>query len=324
MPFAFQQYYTFRNSQNIKYGSTLLSEELDGNLQSLLDWGFLNINGFTTVQSGLGSYYINSPNRLRHVTDPRFTTGRVWRTYRKNLVWESGCGGTVEPISISGVYVNGVLKTRTDATYGHYINYREGLIVFNSGIPTGTVVEMNYSFKNVWIDTYDSIVNQEMQFDTFGSSNSLSQTGSGEYYPLSVSQVQLPAIGVEIVPVRSFTPYELGGGQWIENKVLFHIFTENDADANRLIDIVSYQSDLRFFLYNSNLIAQSGSFPLTPSGDRVVNPLMYPQLVRELGIGFRWKQAQFVNMRVEDKVKFATNLYGAIVSSDIYLDFQEL
>lgn len=323
MPFAFQQYYTLRNSSNIKYGSVLLSEELDSNIQSLLDWGLLNINGFTSIQSGLAPSYFNSPNRLRPVSDPNFTTGKVWQTYRKNLVWESGCGGTVEPISISGVYVNGVLKTRTDATYGHYINYRDGLVVFNSGIPTSTVVEMNYSFKNVWIDTYDSMVNQEMQFNTLDG-NSFGSTSGGAYFPLSQSRVQLPAIGIEIVPTRQFKPYELGGGQWIENKVLFHIFTETDADANRLIDLVSYQSDLRFFLYNSNTMAASGAFPLTPSGDRVANPLMYPQLVRESGVGFRWKLAQFIDMQVDDKVKFATNLYGAIVSTDIHVDFQEL
>jgi hypothetical protein len=325
MAFDFQQYYTFRASSQYKYGSVLLSEELDSNLTSFFNWALLNVNGFTNVQSGLNPAYGGAPNRLYLVTDPGLTTGRVWQTYRKNLVWETGTGATLEPISISGVYVNGVLKTRTDPIYSHYINYRDGLVVFDSGIPTGTRVEMNYSFKNVWIDTNDSIVNQEMQFESWNVENShWSSASSGEYYPLAVSRVQLPAIGIEVVPSRTFSPYEIGGGQWVKNKVLIHIYAERDADANRLIDLVSYQSDLRFFLYNSNTIAASGKFPLNANGDRVTGALMYPQLVRESGIGFRWKQAQILDMQVVDKVKFSTNLYGAILSTDIYVDFQEL
>lgn len=318
-----QQYTSFRGVPS--YGSSMLSEELESNLISFLDWSFLGINGFTTVNSGLAPSYGGSPNRLRMVDDPNYTSGKVWQTYRKNLVYETGTEGTAQPINISGVYINGVLRTRNNLVNPFHINYKDGQVIFSGALPTGTIVEMNYSFKNVWIDSNDSLVSQEIQYNsTHPEDPHFSSSSSGSWYPIAMSRVQLPAIGIEVIPARSFKPYQLGGGQWIENKVLFHVFTENDADCNRLIDIISYQSDLRFFLYNSNWIAQSGAFPLDASGDRVANPLMYPALVEMSGVGFRWRQTQFNNMQVADKIKFNQNLYGAILSSTIHTDFQEL
>lgn len=291
----------FRGSSTYSYGSTLLAEELETNLITFFDWGLLGVSGYTNLQSGVAD------TRLYVLSDPNYSLGQVWGGRRKNWVWETGVGA----INISGVYISGIRHTT-----GYFVNYREGTVTFAYPLATGAVVEVNRSEKNVWIDSYDETVNQEIQF----GNNQFPPLGSGQYFPLSRSRVQLPAIGLELVASRSFRPYQIGGGQWVQNKVRFNILTETDADDNRLIDLVSYQSDLRIILFSSNAISASGAWPLTASGDRVNNPLMYPQLVEQ----FPYRQAQLTNMRVADKVKYSTNLYGAVIETDIVVDMQQL
>ena len=52
---------------------------------------------------------------------------------------------------ISGVYVDGAFKPSTiTGTYAHHVDYFDGRVVFDTAIPTGSVVQAEFSYK--WIN----------------------------------------------------------------------------------------------------------------------------------------------------------------------------
>ena len=76
-------YTTFNNVESI--GNKLVLEQLEDNLKSFLDWGFLNIGGFVNVNIPTTGINSNSLHTLKQTNDPGFVAGRVWQTTHKLL-----------------------------------------------------------------------------------------------------------------------------------------------------------------------------------------------------------------------------------------------
>ena len=116
------------------------------------------------------------------------------------------------PIDISGVYINSTLKGTGDATYGHHYNYPLGRVVFDTAISSTSTVQLEYSYRNV--QTY--IADQapwwdELQYNSMRVDDStFSQISSGNWGILANHRVQMPAVVIEVVPRRTYQPYELG------------------------------------------------------------------------------------------------------------------
>lgn len=128
-------------------------------------------------------------SRLRLVDDPRYTNGQVWATFHPNLVWESG--------SISGVYVGNTLyPPTTTGTYAHHVDYPNGVVRFDMAIPTGSVVDLPYSYKYVTVTQADGLPwFEELQSRT--RSDGDFAVGSGQYEILPENRLALPIIGIE-------------------------------------------------------------------------------------------------------------------------------
>src|SRR4051812_17342520 len=92
------------------YGSYLLTEQIEGNLTSWLNWGLLSIGAFENITKGEQAVYTGDRSRLRPANDPRITstvnTSKVWQAHRPDWCWETGVNYATQPIDISGVWIN--------------------------------------------------------------------------------------------------------------------------------------------------------------------------------------------------------------------------
>lgn len=304
---------TFKGIDNIIEAT--LNNEIQDNLIEYFDWNLLQKANYFNINLNEQSYSGDDYSLLRQTNNPTFLDGEAWDGFRKNWVWQSGISvdgyeppivGSNESIpGISGVYVDdNFYPSDTTGEYAHNVDYFNGRIVFDNPIPTGSKVQAEYSYKYINI-VYAASVPwiREFYFNTLDLSNRSSIDIPPE------KQIQLPAIAIEIVPKRTFKPYQMGCGQFIYTDVLFHCIAEDDMTRNKLIDIISLQNDSIIEMFDSNSIAKSGDFPLNNFGYPVSGALTYPELIlKHLGNSLVLRD---MNVQVIDMVN--SNLHAGVV-----------
>jgi len=309
-------------------GENLLINQMESTLKTYLDWGLLSVGGWTNITTPTSGTYGGTFDTLRLVSDPAYTDGQVWESARKDWVWETGMNysgalsdGTatgVEPITITGVSVGGTTYGTGDATYGHHYNYPLGRVVFDTAVSTSSTVKAEYSYRNVQV----YIADQAPWWDEF-QQNSLrvddptySVAGSGNWSILSNNRVQLPAIIVEAVPRRTFTPYQMGDtSQFVYQDVLFHIIADTRWWRNNLVDIISFQKDTTIMMYDNNTVAQSGAYPLDYRGMLVDSSKTYPCLAND----YPYKSMRLFNAIVTEMNTINSRLYQGTIRATFEL-----
>ena len=312
---------TFQHVSQV--GDTLLNCELESNLKSYLDWGMLGIGGWFNVNIPTSGAWGGTFDQLRVVDDPSYTLGQVWETPRKDWVWETGVAYTGgSPIDISGVYVNSTLKGTGDATYGHHYNYPLGRVVFDTAIPTTSTVKLEYSYRNV--QTY--IADQapwwdELQYNSMRvDDTTFSQISSGNWSILANHRVQMPAVVIEVVPRRTYQPYELGSSSnFVTQDVLFHIVAESRWWRNQLVDIISIQKDNTLMLYDSDKLADAAAFPLDYRGMVVDASNNYSGIVNNAA--YQYTSARIIDMGVTEMESYNSRLYEGTVRASFEVIF---
>lgn len=294
-----------------------LNNELQDNIIEFLDWSLLEKGNYMNVTIGENSPDSVDYSRLNISPSPTYPSGKVWEGFRKNWVWQSGVSYSPPPIvgpsraipGISGVYVNGTFHpSSTGGTYAHKVDYYNGRVIFNNPIPTGSVVQAEYSYKYINVVYANSLPwLAEVQYSSLepvgGSLN------KAKYDLPAEARMQLPAIAVEIVPRRNMRGYQLGGGQFVETDALFHCLAEDEYTRNKLVDIISLQNDKTIYMFNSNHIAASGAFPLDYMGFPVSGALRYPDLIHSYARG----SLRFKNSSVQDMKLINSNFFAGIV-----------
>ena len=305
-------------------GDSLLGNQLEHGIIAFFQWGLLGIGGFFNNEDGTNAYGYN-PAQLRASEDANFTTetgkSKVWEGRRLDWVWESGVGyANGSPIGISGVTVGGTYyPIETAGNYSHYIDYPLGRVVFGSGIPTTTTVKCNHSSRWASFTTADAewfkrILTNSNRDQGFGIS------GSGERAWGGGGRVELPAVAVECVPMRVFQPLQLGGGQILRQDVTFTVIAETVWERNNLIDLITFQSDKTFYIYDLNQVLENDDFPLDYRGMKVNNN-QYPDLV---GGAYRYKKCRLENMRTQETGIINNYLFGGVVRATIYVEMADL
>lgn len=150
---------------------------------------------------------------------------------------------------------------------------------------------------------------REIQTDSNEPTSDFYEKDKGDWNIPPEARLQLPAIAVEIVPSRTFKGYQLGGGQWVYTDVLFHCIAESDSVRNKLVDIVSLQSDKTIFLMDSNSIASNNDYPLDYRGVPVSGALRYPDLL-ENNTG---RKIRLTESSVQNMTAISSNIYGGVV-----------
>jgi hypothetical protein len=314
---ACEPYTKFNKVSHI--GNTLLSSEIENNMKWFLDWAFLGIGGWSNVTMPTSGAFGGTFDTLRLVNDPSYSNGQVWEGARKDWVWETGSAyEDHDPIQISGVYVNGVLKGTGDATYGHHYNYPLGRVVFDSPISTSDTVKVEYSYRNVQVYVADEAPWwDELQYNSLRVDDTYySSTGSGSWGILANHRVQMPAIVLETVPRRRFKPYQLGDtSQFVQQDIVFHIVGENRWWRNQLVDILSYQIDSQLWLFKTDTLIGSGAYPLDYRGMKVSSPLNYDDVVNTPQ--YRYLLARMTNMSITEMESYDARLHEGTVRATL-------
>lgn len=319
------------------YGDSLSTQQLESNLISFLDWGFLNIGAFQNVYRANADYYESEnlsqylltedgeqllnfqpsgvigltayaglPAVLRPVTDPNFVDGTVFEGFRQNWVWESGIDYATQPISISGVYVdNAFMPNGTSGQYAFNINYPAGRVVFSTPITGDPNVSCEYSFKHVRVDLADSPWFQKIQLDSYRVDDpNFALVGSGDWNILSQNRVQLPAIVVDPSSKIKRIPFAVGDYTMIHKQdVEFDIFSETDYDRKQIHDILINQNEVVIKGFDRDILAASGNYPLNPYGYLNPGAQNYKQIVNS-GL-YQWKtNIQFDSLRSQEVESF--------------------
>ena len=300
-------------------GNTLLSSEIENNMKWFLDWAFLGIGGWSNVTMPTSGAFGGTFDTLRLVNDPSYSNGQVWEGARKDWVWETGSSYEGhDPIQISGVYVNGVLKGTGDATYGHHYNYPLGRVVFDNPISTSDTVKVEYSYRNVQVYVADEAPWwDELQYNSLRVDDAYySSTGSGSWGILANHRVQMPAIVLETVPRRRFKPYQLGDtSQFVQQDIVFHIVGENRWWRNQLVDILSYQIDSQVWLFKTDTLIESGAYPLDYRGMKVASPLNYNNVVNTPQ--YRYLLARMTDMSITEMESYDARLHEGTVRATL-------
>lgn len=302
-----------------KLGDSTLVNDIKENLISFFDWGLLNKENYINVEIPSSGYYGGDEHRLRPVTDPRYTDGQVWEGFRSNWVWESGIAGDTPPLvstdnanpGVSGVYVNSTFYPVTETgTYAHHINHPLGRVVFDTAISTTGVVECEYSYKYVNVTQSNGLPwfkeiharSERVESDQF-------LTSSGDWSQLSQNRLQLPAIGIEVTNSRSFKGYQLGGGSFVYTDVLLHCVAEDPYMRDNLLDVVSYQNEKTFQMYDLNNIADADAFPLDHNGIPASGALRF----EELATTYPFKSLRIFDCKFDSVYALGPNLFVGTV-----------
>lgn len=300
----------------------MLNQSLNYSVRAFYNWGLLGIGAFWNVNIPTSGVYGGDFSRLRPVNDPYYDFGQVWETPRTNWVYESGVNYSVQPISISGVWVNGSFYGSGDSTYSHNLDYVLGRIIFDNPVDSSNTIQMNYSFKWVSFHEADSEWFKEIMYDTMRvDAPDMFSVGSGSYEILSRSRVQLPAIIVENIPKRNYKPLQLGGGQTIYQDLAFNIITETKADRDKLLDIIGNQNNISIGILDYTNILNSGVFPL--NGDNAINQNGLPYTYFLTNNTFYSKKARFIDTSFIN-IGTVAGLYVAIVKTTCEIDMPEI
>ena len=305
-------YDNFRAISNIQ--DSQISEQLNMNLINFFDWGFINKGAYFNVTLPTSGEFGGDYSRLRLVDEPNYTLGQVWEGYRKDWVWQSGISQGTPPIQVSGVYVDSTFQPSSGVgTYAHHVNYPLGRIVFDTAIPTGSVVQAEFSPKWIQISNLREVpLLKEVQYnaDRIDFSQFL-QVSSGDWSALSQTRMQLPTIAIEINANRTYEPIALGtSAQYAMTDVTFHILGQDDWSTSKIADIVSYQNDKKIYLFDVDKLADEDVKLLNVNGSITSGTLTYPDLVKPSGDGgYRNNSCRFSNARLTNAQWLHDNLH---------------
>lgn len=297
-------------------GSTQLLNELQNNYKSFLDWGFLNIGAFTNVSIPTTNINNFDLHILKPTKDNNRTDNTVWQSARKDWVYESGVSyNAVSPLQISGITINSTFYPGPtgNATIGYKINYPEGKIVFNKPLPSSTLVQAEYSYKNIQVYKIDEFpLWKELQYRSLENKQGLSLSDKGDFSIGSEHRVQLPCVIIEPVARSINKPFRLGDKSLIiEQDILLHILSDHTFDKNNILDILRLQEDREIWLYNTNSVIKSGIYPLKYDGSKNINGQNYNIIVNN--DNYRWLKCRMNKVELSDISFNNIRLYGGVV-----------
>jgi hypothetical protein len=287
-----------------------LSNVLLDNFIYFYDWGFLDRGSFYNINIPQSGIYGGDRHKLRSADDPNYASGQVWEGYRKNWVWETGVSATTQqPTQISGVFIDGTFRATGNVEEPYYIDYINGKVVFDSAIDTSSEVQLEYSHKWVEVVPAEGVpFFRQIQQSSFRTEEDFQVSNSGGWAQLGETRVQLPAIAIEINPPKSLEGFQLGGGQYVNNDVIFYVMTENHWECSNLIDTILYQNDRTIHLFDPTAIAISGTFPFNYRNELNENALpsgMYPELIDN----FFYRRCWISDSKGNDITQLSPDLY---------------
>lgn len=208
-----------------------------------------------------GEAYQNQTGVLNYYSDARFPSSyRCFGSLYKQWVFDSSITGAIVP---SGVYVNGVFKTRNNGLIIDYINGR--VLSTGTGIPTGASVTGSFAVKD-----YNIYLTNENEEDLIIENNNLS---ANKKFPWTGKYVQpydqaIPAIYL-ITEGFHNTPFAMGGEDESRSHFKAVVFSDSTYSLDGVLSIFADTSQKVFKLQDFS------SYPINEYGDVKSYPYLY-------------------------------------------------
>lgn len=287
-----------------KINEYFLGTQLEHNLQRFLEWGFVNIGGFTNItRSVMDLGGSNASNLKNNNNDPSFPPNTVWETNKKQWIHESGIFyKDFSPINISGVYINGSFLPSPSGSgnYGYRLDYDNGRVIFNSGIPSNSNVQMDYSFHNIQIYRGQDCLDEWriLQENTLNPSEKVNP----------VTRIQMPCIIIEQASPSNFKPYELGSFRyWANQDIMLHIYSNNYVEKNNIVDIIKLQQEKLLLLFDLNKVIKNNVGPFNYNKSLNPNRKNYQYLVNDPL--YFWRPSYIKNVAVMNQDSLNSDIF---------------
>jgi hypothetical protein len=287
------------------------------NLKSWIRYGLLELGAYTAAKFNLPTSGLTI---LKRTYDDRSGgSGKVFEGMGPSWVWEtdvSAVQGNQPIFQVSGVYVNNTFypTASTTGTYSHYVDYRNGRVVFNNALPSTDVVKCEYVFNNIDVFSTNSrqwkTITHEYE-KQFNSLDGLSPSGMAAI--LKQNRVWLPSVVVDLQHITS-EPLQLGGGEIAKAEVAYHIFADTAFSAYKLCNILGNEESKVLTLYDIN----KSPFPYNYNGSLASGAITYPNL-SDRGSQYFWTYAQ-IEQATAIPYNSVTNVFRSETNHTISID----
>jgi hypothetical protein len=115
-------------------------------------------------------------------------------------------------------------------------------------------------------------------------------------------------MAVDVMPPSKFHGFQLGGGQYVYQDVVFYVLAEHHWQVGNLIDIVAAQNDRTIHLFNPDSAGKSGCLPLNYRNELTSHALAsgrYPDLISN----FLYRTSFIHETRSQDITQLSPDLY---------------
>lgn len=297
------------------------STQVEQNVLDFFRWAFLEAGGFSNVAvASPGTPDPYGLSDLFPVQKGGVADGRVWQARKPDWVWETGLENPATPAVCGGVYVNGVYHPTASTTgaYAHHLDFPGGRVVFDSPVPTASLVQAAYAYR--WVGMFDASVPwfRPVVLDGFLTEEANRDKG-GVLSVLDDYRVQTPLVVVEAAMAQRLRPRQLGDrSHWVDQVVLFHVVAATKADRDRVANAIVQQQNDTVYLYDTDARRLAGDFDLDWRGSPLPGAKTYPQLVD--AAGYRSKHLYFTSMNPQD-VSSRLPLFRGVVRATVTCDF---
>lgn len=268
-----------------------VNDALAHNLKSWIEYGLIEVGAYTPIKFDLStSGYTNLQPSYDNRYSSTLTTTKVFEGIGPSWVWESGItgiGSEVPTFPVSGIYINNLyLPSDTTGFYAYDIDYKNGRIIFDNAIPVSSGVKCEYVARDVAVYLTDS-----PQWKTIIKEYDNYYDNMDDLYPSGLSctlkenRVWLPTIVIQVEDVTN-RPLQLGGGEYNDFNVKYHVLSDLPFSNKRISDLLVTQQDKRLNLFDVNEAPLIYGYNGTLSS----GALSYPQLSNRDGEYF-WTYA---------------------------------
>lgn len=205
--------------------------------------------------------------------------------YEEDVVTPSGY---VDPIEVSGVWINSVFHANNSSPYIPIPDYQRGRFVFNGTVPTNLDnVQANFTYKEVSIDfpdsdSYNILMSQYLNNPDYWSE---------EVFPSGLERL-LPAVIIDLQN-REHSGRQLGGGKIVKDRVQFWVFAARDWERDFIMDLIFDDARSTISAANYNNVPEI----LTFDGNKAATYESYT----DLGVNYPWTNIYIDKMAIRER-----------------------
>lgn len=283
---------------SLGYAELGLEDHILENVITFFQYGLLELGAYYNINNQ-SDYQGNNPSILHPMSIHGSSGYTIYRGAKHDWVWESNinlkASGLTQPISISGIIVNGTFyATGTTITgTGFIVDYARGQVVFDRPLSSGYTVKCPHTDRWVGVYKQDSYEYRKLTYDW------IQNTGASGVAYSNEETIYLPAIIIGIESYETVRGLELGSRAKVSHiGIEFDILAGNDFERKKLLDICYFLETKGLPLYNISTAPK----PLLSNGALSSGAKTWPMLVSGYSVG----NAMFNENAKIEKVKRST------------------